>query len=39
MPANSEEILALWQPAWRSFGRALAAWPAIRAAAAELRAE
>jgi hypothetical protein len=39
MPANGQEILALWQTAWRSFGRALAAWPAIRAAAAELRGE
>jgi hypothetical protein len=36
-PANSDEILGLWQGAWRAFGRALEAWPAIRAAAAELR--
>jgi hypothetical protein len=37
MPANSDEIIGLWQEAWRAFGRALEAWPAIRAAAAELR--
>ena len=39
MPANSAEILALWQTAWRAFGRALAAWPAIRDAAGELGGE
>lgn len=36
-PANSDEIIVLWQAAWSSFGRALEAWPAIRAAAADLQ--
>lgn len=39
MPANGEEILGLWQTAWRSFAQGLEAWPAIRAAAAELHEE
>lgn len=38
MPANTDEVIGLWQAAWRAFGPALEAWPAIRAAAAELSA-